>query len=549
MKRRFPRSIIIAGAALLSIAGSQAQEMRTQAPCSPVVDRTQGNVTLTFSGGCTAGVTPAELKDIIDSVLAHRAIPLDVYDLLSRQFGVTDAALTTFFRILGENKVATEDLDAKLREVAARHLTLLRQAEGSADDDPQVTAIKKEAVAAISAGDYASAEELLRRAFDADVAAARRAEDVASKRLLTAAKTKADLGELDLTQLRYAAAAKDFQEAANLVPAREALVRSGYLDSAGMAALSAADFPLASMVFAEALRIREQLLAPEHPDLAVSLSNLAALLWETNRLSEAEPLFRRALAIDQKSYGPDHPDVAGDLNNLALLLHDTNRLSEAEPLYRRALAINEKSYGPDHPTVGTGLNNLAGLLRQTNRLSEAEPLYRRALAINEKSYGPDHPNVATDLNNLALLLQDTNRLSEAEPLYRRALAIFERSYGPDHPNVATGLNNLALLLQDTNRLSEAEPLYRRALAIDEKSYGSDHPNIARELNNLASLLQDTNRLSEAEPLFRRALAIDEQIYGADHPTTETIRRNLRSLLDSLGRSGGASSQAQPEVPK
>jgi tetratricopeptide (TPR) repeat protein len=299
-------------------------------------------VTLTFSGGCTVGIMPAQLQEIIDSVLARRAIPpelLEKSDMLSRQLGVTDAALTTFFRILGENSVATEDLDAKLREVAARHLTLLKQAEGSSDSDPQVGVIKKEAVAAIGAGNYTRAEALLRRAFDADVAAARRAqdiarraEDVASKRLLTAAKTKADLGELDLTQLRYAAAAEDFQEAANLVPSGEALARSGYLNSAGMAAFRAADFPLASTALAEALRIREQLLTPEHPDVAASLNNLAGLLLETNWLNEAEPLFRRALAIDEKSYGPDHPDVARALNNLAGLLRQTNRLSEAEPL-------------------------------------------------------------------------------------------------------------------------------------------------------------------------------------------------------------------------
>src|SRR5262249_35673169 len=98
------------------------------------------------------------------------------YDTVSRAFGVTDTALTTFLRLLGERKVATEDLDARLREVAARHLTLLKQAEPSPDDDPQVAAIKRDAVAAIGAGDYARAGELLQRAFDADLAAARRAQ-------------------------------------------------------------------------------------------------------------------------------------------------------------------------------------------------------------------------------------------------------------------------------------------------------------------------------------------------------------------------------------
>ena len=63
---------------------------------------------------------------------------------------------------------------------------------------------------------------------------------------------------------------------------------------------------------------------------------------ETNRHAEAEPLCRRALAIDEKSFGPEHPDVALSLNNLATLLYAANRHAEAEPLYRRALAIDEK---------------------------------------------------------------------------------------------------------------------------------------------------------------------------------------------------------------
>jgi tetratricopeptide (TPR) repeat protein len=165
-------------------------------------------------------------------------------------------------------------------------------------------------------------------------------------------------------------------------------------------------------------------------------------------------MLRRALAIDEASYGPDHPNVATDLNNLAPLLRNTNRLSEAEPIYRRALAIFEASYGPDHPAVATNLNNLAELLRTTNRLSEAEPMYRRALAIDEASYGLDHSNVATNLNNLALLLRDTNRLSEAEPMFRRALVIlarFELATGHGHPNLKSFLDNYVQALIELGR--------------------------------------------------------------------------------------------------
>jgi hypothetical protein len=41
---------------------------------------------------------------------------------------------------------------------------------------------------------------------------------------------------------------------------------------------------------------------------------------------------RRALNIDEQSYGENHPSVAIRLNDLALLLKDTNRLTDAESL-------------------------------------------------------------------------------------------------------------------------------------------------------------------------------------------------------------------------
>jgi hypothetical protein len=211
MKRRFS-GVVIATQSLFWATNSHMEELKTQASCSPVIDRTQGNVTVTFSGGCTVGITPAQLKDIIAG--AACAIPsdlLDRYEMISHAFGVTDTAVTTFFRILGETKVATEDLDAKLREIAARHLTLLKQAEASPDDDPEVAAIKKQAVMAIGAGDYRRAEKLLQHAVDADLAVGRRAQDAASKRFLTTAKTRADLAELKLTELHFTTAVENFR--------------------------------------------------------------------------------------------------------------------------------------------------------------------------------------------------------------------------------------------------------------------------------------------------------------------------------------------------
>ena len=269
--------------------------------------------------------------------------------------------------------------------------------------------------------------------------------------------------------------------------------------------------------------------------VAVASSDLANLLYRTNRLGESELLTRRALEINMTAFGEQHPTVTRDLDNLAQLLQDTNRFEEAEPLMRRALEIDVTAFGEQHPTVARDLNNLAQLLQDTNRFEEAEPLMRRALEIDVAASGEQHPTVATDLCNLATLLQDTDRIEEAELLMWRALEIDVDALGEQHPTVAIDLNNLAKLLQDANRIEEAEPLMRRALAIDEVAFGEQHPTVANRLDNLAQMLQETDRNGEAEPLMWRALEIDEAAFGVQHPTVALRLNNLAILLRDTNR--------------
>jgi len=310
----------------------------------------------------------------------------------------------------------------------------------------------------------------------------------------------------------------------------EPLVEASIRVTLAQTYLSLGEYEKAEPHFRRALEINKASLSPNDPNVAITMSNLAQLLQDTNRLDEAEPLLEQAREIMERSYDPNHPNVATALNNLATLLYEKKRFADAEPLFRRALAIQERSLGPNDPKVAIDLNNLGELLRVTNRLDEAEPLFRRALAIDEQAFDQNHPYISRDLNNLAVLLMAKSRWDEAEPLLRRALEIDEKVYGKDHPNVAIRLSNLAELPRVTNRHDETEPLYRRALAIDEKVYGEDHPNIAIYLNNLAVLFMRTNRFGQAEPRIRRALAINEKAYGSDHPS---VGRDLSNLAEVL----------------
>ncbi len=77
--------------------------------------------------------------------------------------------------------------------------------------------------------------------------------------------------------------------------------------------------------------------------MATSLKNLALLYQTQGKYAKAEPLYQRAPAIREKALGPEHPDVAQSLENYAALLRQTARVDEAERMEARAEAIRANS--------------------------------------------------------------------------------------------------------------------------------------------------------------------------------------------------------------
>jgi len=282
------------------------------------------------------------------------------------------------------------------------------------------------------------------------------------------------------------------------------------------------------------LAIREKALGTDHPDVAISLNNLAELYRAQGIYQAAEPLYKRSLAILEKALGSEHPNVATSLNNLAGLYESQGNYPSAEPLYKRSLAIREKVLGTEHPDVATSLNNLAELYRAQGIYQPAEPLYKRSLVLLEKALGSEHPLIAASLNNLALLYKSQGKYAVAEPLYKRSLAIREKALGTEHSDVAISLNNLAELYESQGNYPSAEPLYKRSLAILEKVLGSEHPNVATSLNNLAGLYGAQGNYPSAEPLYKRSLAIREKVLGSEHPDVAASLNNLAGLYESQG---------------
>jgi CHAT domain-containing protein/tetratricopeptide (TPR) repeat protein len=206
-------------------------------------------------------------------------------------------------------------------------------------------------------------------------------------------------------------------------------------------------FAEAEAVHRRALAIREKVLGPEHPDTATSLNNLANVLFEQGKdvrasaaeqrarerigqrvqsVSEVEGLYRRALAIQERSLGAEHPAIANTLNNLAAMLDQQGKSAEAEPLQRRALAILEKALGPLHPDTAATLTTLAVSLDRQGRIVDSEQVYLRAVETSRAAGNPR--TLLLNSSRLGFALAKRGRLREALPYYREAIDTLDRLY-------------------------------------------------------------------------------------------------------------------------
>jgi len=78
---------------------------------------------------------------------------------------------------------------------------------------------------------------------------------------------------------------------------------------------------------------------------------------------DAEALDQRILKIKTQVYGPTHPEVALSLEDLARIAEQLQNKTEAIKDLKSALEILKKYFNPDHPLVLDAQNQLAALLK------------------------------------------------------------------------------------------------------------------------------------------------------------------------------------------
>ncbi len=326
-----------------------------------------------------------------------------------------------------------------------------------------------------------------------------------------------------------------------LGPSRE-LAQS--LNDLGVAQQQRAELDAARTTLEEALAMRRKVLGEEHPDVAVTYSELGRVFFDQGRLDEAETHFRTALAIRRKTLGEADHETATSMSDLGLLLRQKGDRAGAEELFRETLTVTRASSGLRHPDTATALANLAMTVNEGGNHVAAEAMYRESLAISNASLGREHPDNAQRLASLAGVLRLRGKLAEAAARNEEALAISRPALGLDHPAVARQEVGLARTYLEQGRPADAEPLLRHALGVQQGSYAADDWRLGATQSLLGDTCTRLSRFAEAEPYLLRASDLLQVTPGSDGLETREAQANLARLV-ALYEAWGQPEKAAP----
>ena len=176
--------------------------------------------------------------------------------------------------------------------------------------------------------------------------------------------------------------------------------------------------------FAEAAVER---LGPGHDrQRAWILTNRSVIRKQIGDLTSALELEETSLALKQKLLGPDHPDVAISLNNMGVLLSALGDHQRSLALTDQGLAICRKAYGDSHPWVARALSNRGETLNALGRFGEARASFQDALTRWERVLAPDHPYLGYALTGLGLAELGMGDAGAAVATLERAVRLRER---------------------------------------------------------------------------------------------------------------------------
>lgn len=278
--------------------------------------------------------------------------------------------------------------------------------------------------------------------------------------------------------------------------------------------------------YEKALALQKEILPSCHPDIALTLTNIAEIYHSMSRMKERLENISQALDIYQKTYGEMHPRVAGCYLNIADIFSSAGLYDKALTFANKSWEINSTFYPETSEEYASCCISLGLIYSGLKNKTLALEYYIKAKEISE-TLGLQRTSTYTNaLNNISSILCDQKKYDEALEYANKYLESVASLKGRENNSYILGLNNLAYTYAESGNADAAMATYHDAEELVQKVYGRWHKQLGANYNNVGHLFMKSKEYEKARDYFQRSLEICDSIYNEPAEMTMTVLVNI-----------------------
>jgi len=275
-------------------------------------------------------------------------------------------------------------------------------------------------------------------------------------------------------------------------------------------------------------------------DDANVMASLYHDLGEAQRLlgktSDAIASFKLALKLRQEKLPPNHPDVIWALERIGVTYFGERANEEALDYLKRArkLAIGPAGKKEEDSLSLDILGNIGIVLDVMGRYKEAEPILRKTVELSEKLDGELDPNTIIRNNNLGYLLVRLCKYKEAEKIFSTSIEQAMKVWPENHSQIAHYVADRGAVLYRLGRMKEAESAYVEAAAMVRDGVGERNNEYIDQLRGLGAFYTVAGQFQKAELNLSHARDLTVEVFGKDNyqiPQIDIILAKAKNMQE------------------
>ncbi|KAL8781443.1 MAG: hypothetical protein Q9213_005995 [Squamulea squamosa] len=261
---------------------------------------------------------------------------------------------------------------------------------------------------------------------------------------------------------------------------------------------------------------------------ASAVELLGLIDMDTNFQREALQSFTQSLEIRKNLLGPDDPFIAASLTTLGIVHTELGDLNESYAYHSKAIDIRLRTKSD---RIGNSYSNMSSLLLRMGKADEAEAMLKRCPSLkdftDETFLKTGNPRFSGDMVLLARIRERQGRLEEATSLASKALSFRQRLLG-NRLKTCDSLYQVACMLEKRRKIASAMDLLHECAAIAQ-SLPEGEGQLARAWYKLHTLYAQDGKSKESEELLVKARTLRRKLLGCSELEGDDSEESYNSL--------------------